>query len=526
MAGVRETGNSPGGAAYVPETDTRAAKKALELEAGNVLVEQTVRQIAKEREMIKKEQEAQKDRDNQNRQEDTEPKDTPELSKQSKWFGIGEKLLEQENLKWSLEMEEQWEAFLNWLPVKGADLSTQLSELSDLYMALLEALLTHTAGEEQAAQKEMLDTLLAQKLSLLLDMDLKDLMKLLEESGQIETINSIKAELYKKTTGESISAREAGKFYAKGRSVSVTSSRYFVPETAPAKQDNTGVLYRRSGARSVQVSQEFNAQKNSGELQMDQRNRVLGGARGQNGAGSTGVSGKGASLTGQELAKANSFAGHAGNSGNLLSGREISAKNDEVAGLLAGITSIKGQIYSETAGRNSMLKTPVKSALNQFIDYYLTQKGMYKTYYYTTNAYERTGSAQKAVEESIEYAYRQFLEKKNDEAYRRQAAYSGQAGFFQAMLKDMTMEEELRRGLRFLEENWRAFLQSIGEEEQKDLLVTLQKYSRWGELLRPEVKKDRRKEKPQAPRRERITVAQIVGVAAVVMVYVLYRLFF
>lgn len=156
MAGVRETGNSPGGAAYVPETDTRAAKKALELEAGNVLVEQTVRQIAKERELIKKEQEAQKDRDNQNRQEDTEPKDTPELSKQSKWFGIGEKLLEQENLKWSLEMEEQWEAFLNWLPVKGADLSTQLSELSDLYMALLEALLTHTAGEEQAAQKEPL----------------------------------------------------------------------------------------------------------------------------------------------------------------------------------------------------------------------------------------------------------------------------------------------------------------------------------------------------------------------------------
>ena len=46
------------------------------------------------------------------------------------------------------------------------------------------------------------------------------------------------------------------------------------------------------------------------------------------------------------------------------------------------------------------------------------------------------------------------------------------------MLKDMTMEEELRKGLRFLEENWRAFLQSIGEEEQKDLLVTLQKYSR------------------------------------------------
>ena len=88
------------------------------------------------------------------------------------------------------------------------------------------------------------------------------------------------------------------------------------------------------------------------------------------------------------------------------------------------------------------------------------------------------------------------------------------------------MEEELRKGLRFLEENWRAFLQSIGEEEQKDLLVTLQKYSRWGELLRPEIKKDRRKEKPQGQRRERITVAQIVGVAAVVMVYVLYRLFF
>lgn len=526
MAVVKQAGNISRSTVYAAETDARAAKKTMELEAGSILLEQSVKQAAKEREMIKREQEAASEkRDDNNRREDTEPRDTPELSKQSKWFGIEGKLLEQENIQWSLEMEEVWEVFLSWLPVRGMGLSEQLSGLSDLYMELLEALLTHTVGEEQAAQRKMLDAVLAQKLSLLMDTDIGELMEFLEEAGQTETINSIKADLYKKTTGERMSSGEAARFFSGGRTSAFGSSRYFVPDTGTAKQEDTGVLYMRSGARSIQLSQEFTARKNSGEQQMDQRVRVINGIKGQD--GSAGASaGKSTSYTGRELIRANGFAGHITGSGNLLSKTGFNTGNEEAAGFLAGITAIKGQVYSEVSGRDHAMNAPVKSALNQFIDYYLTQKGMYKTYYYTTNAYERTGSVQKAVEEGLEYAYRQFLEKKNGGAYRGQNAYAEQSGFFRTFLGDMSMEEDLRRGLKLLEENWKAFLRSVGEEERKDIFLTFQKHSRWGELLRADLRKDKEKEKQPGQKRERIMAAEAVCAAAVVIVYILCRLFF
>lgn len=523
MAGVKEAGNASRPAAYTAEPDARTAKKTLELEAGNVLLTETVRQAAKEREMIKQEQEAAREQEDYNKREDKEPKDTPELSRQSKWFGIEGKLLEEENIKWSLEMEELWEKLLNWMPTEGGSLSDQLSELSDLYMALLEALLIHTAGEEQAIQKGILDEVLAQKLSLLLEMDLEDLMELLEKTGQTETLNNIKADAYRKTAGENLSSREAGQLFARGRTQALGNSRYFMPETASTRQSDTGVLYRRSGARSVEVSREFSVQKNSGQMQLDQRNRVLSGAKGQDGAE---ASGKATSYTARELTRANSFAGHINGSGSLLSGKDITARNEEAAGFLAGITAVKGQVYSSTSAQSEAIKAPMQTALNKLIDHYLTQKGMYKSYYYTVNAYERTRNVQKSMEEGLEYAYRQFLEKKNDEAYRRQAAYSEQAGFFQAMLKDMTMEEELKRGLRILEENWGAFLRSIGEKERKDILVTFQKYSRWGQLLHPEIKREKRKEKQPGQKREHIMAAQIICIAAVIITYFLFRLLF
>lgn len=452
MAQVKETGNHSQ-AVYAAE-EARAAQKTAQMAAGSVLLTESVKQIAKEREEIRKEQETKnEDSDDKERRE---PRDTPELSRQSKWFGIEGKLLEQENIKWTLEMEEKaWQAFLNWLPSKDKLLSEQLEELSKLYMELLEALFTHTVGEEQAVQKEILDTVLAQKLNLLLNAELKELMELLEKNGQTDTLNNIKADVYKQVTGEKVSGKAADEFLEKGRMRVSGNGRFFMPEASEAKQSDTGVIYKRAGSRSVQVNQAFSSYKNSGEVQMNQRNMVLSGKSAGSAAG--GASAKTATYSGQELAKANSFAGHVGGSGNLFKSTQISARNEEVTGLLAGITSIKGQIYAGTAGKDNSTKVPVKNALNQFIDYYLTQKGVYKVYYHTIDAYERTKNAQKAMEEGLEYAYRQFLEKKNDEAYRRQASYSEQAGFFHALVKDMTMEEDLRRGLLLLEKTGETF---------------------------------------------------------------------
>lgn len=88
MAQVKETGNHSQ-AVYAAE-EARAAQKTAQMAAGSVLLTESVKQIAKEREEIRKEQETKnEDSDDKERRE---PRDTPELSRQSKWFGIEGKL--------------------------------------------------------------------------------------------------------------------------------------------------------------------------------------------------------------------------------------------------------------------------------------------------------------------------------------------------------------------------------------------------------------------------------------------------
>ena len=530
MSRVKEAGVNPN----VAVAAARAAEKTAQLEAGQALITETVKYVAKEREELKKEQTEREKESNTERDRASEKKDTSELSKQSKWFGIEGKLLKDANIKWDLEMEKElWEAIQQWVPAAGQELSTQIEELSRLYLALLEAILTHTMGEEQAAQIERLNALLTEKLTLLVDTDLKDLLELLEKTGQTEAVKLVKASIYKQTTGESISSRSVDSFYAGKAAAAGRTSRYFMPgssgQGAAVGQEGAGkvsagtgegTIYKLAKDGNVQPNQEFDAQRRSGEMQMSQRARVLSGIAG-NGIERSGLSGGKTEITGSELAKANAFASHINGEGNLLKNPGISAQNDEVKGLLAAMTTMKGQVYAADAGRNNGIVTPLRSAINQIVDYYFSQKGVYKVYYYTTNAYERTKNPQKALQEGLEYAYRIFTEKKGDPSYRQQSAYSERAGFFQMALKGQTLEADMARGMRLLEANWRDFLRSIGEDKKKGIVLTMQKYSPWGALIEPE---DTGKNSME--RKERLVLIEAACVAVLVAVYLGYRLFF
>lgn len=544
MANVKEMGGSQAGSssqASFAALDARIAKKAMEMQAGQAAVETVSKRALEVKEQLEQEREARAREKEPNKEE--EKKDTSELSKQSRWFGIEGKLMKEGDIKWILEMErELWEAFLNWKPIEGEGLSRQLEELSKLYLALLEAVLVHTMGEEQAAQIERLDELLAQKLSGLLDTDLKDLMELLEQTEQTETVQKVKASIYKQTTGQGISAGAAHQFYAKGKA-NGGNTRFFMPESsgtgknaartalysqasAPSRQiSDEGSLYQLAKGRNITMNQEFEAGRRSGEMQISRRNQVLAGTGSKAGtgagrAGGTEVSG-GQTFTGKELARANRFAAHINGSGNLLKNPAMNARNEEVVGYLAAITSIKGQMYASVSGKENGMNVPVKNALNQMVDYYLTQKGVYKVYDYTTNAYERTKSPQKALEEGLEYAYTLFREKKGDISYRQQAAYSEEAGFFQSMLKNQTLQEDLLRGIRLLEDNWKQFLKSIDENDKKGISLKMQKHSPWGALLEPGGY--RRVEKGSSGK---ILLTQAAVVAVLIVVYVCCRLFF
>lgn len=554
MPGVKEAGNSQASAAAaaaVVVTDTRLAGKSAKLAAGQVLIEEAARHAAEMKEEILKESASRKEENKEERDRTEEKRDASELSGQSKWFGIEKKLLKDEDIKWTLEMmKEQWEAFQNWIPAGDRGLSEHLDELSGLYLALLEAILTHTAGEEQAIQIDRLNEILVLKLTLLMDVDLKDLMDMLEQTGQKETLNLIKSSVYKQTTGESISARAAGRFFARGNVNSTGNTRYFMPEsqgqgavsgrgkngmyTASASPASAGGLsaaseegrfYELTKDRNVRMSQSLDIRWQSGELQMSQRARNVSNARGSVIAGGNGDGGLLGSKTmpgGKELAGANRFAAHMNGSGNLFTNPAINARNEEVLGLLAAVTSIKGQIYAANSGRNNAVNSSLKNALNQMIDYYLTRKGAYKVYGYTTNVYEKTHSPQKAIEEGTEYAYRLFMEKKGDAAYRQQAAYSEEAGFFQKLLKGQSAQAELLRGMRILEGNWKDFLKSIGESEKKGITLKMQKHSPWGMLMEPmSLDKDKGEAKEK-----KVVLTEIACVAALIIIYLCFRMFF
>lgn len=188
MSGVKQTGTNSGPAqpsAAAAVMDARMAKKSAELEAGQALIAETAKQVTRARQELEQERTQRESERDYDRDKDDDKRDTSELSKQSKWFGIEGRLPENIEVKWTLEMmQELWEAFQRWMPVKDQSLSAQLEELSKLYLALLEAILTHTMGEEQAAQAERLNGILAEKLNLLMEMGLKDLKELLEKPGR------------------------------------------------------------------------------------------------------------------------------------------------------------------------------------------------------------------------------------------------------------------------------------------------------------------------------------------------------
>lgn len=496
------------------EAETQAAKLNLEMEAGKVLLAQSQKRMAETKQRLEEEQEAREEKQKQESRE-RENRDTPELSRQSRWFGLEGRILTEASLKWVLEMEQElWEALLTWEPVPGTDFSRQLAELSRLYLALLEAVLTHTMGEEQTAQTDRLNSLLAGKLELLLRANLGQLMAFLEQNRQPEAVRGIKASLYRRITGANVSPREADTLFSGGRGKAagadgtsraasgMGSGALQSPQGALSRE---GMLYKSAGGGNIQVNQAFEAHRKSEELQESLRNTSSGGP------------GKG-SISEDELVTANRFAGHLQGSGNLFANPGITAENEEVRGLLSAVTSIKGQVYVSDFAKEHTLDGPLKNAVNRMVDYYLFQRGAREVYYHTSQIYEKTKDPVRAMAEGLEYAYRQFLEKKGSAAEGKQVAYGEQAGFFQMLLGNQTQEEDLRRGLKLLEENWKEFLEAMGARAQRGTSLSMHRYSPWGSLLGTEG--------PKAGKEKRLAVKAAYMAAAVaggIFCYLFFR---
>ena len=508
-----------------PEKEVQLQKVKAEMKAGQILMEGAAKQIEKIKEQLEREH------DEKNREPVSAERDTASISERQRWSRTDRTSSEDQDSSWRLEMEaELWEAFVKWSPIMNGSFSSQLQNLSDMYLALLEAVLKYTMGEEQTLQMDRLNAVLSEKLSLLMNSDLKELVTLLEESGQKEVLAGLQASVYRQTTGQSISPKEAKDIFTRFTSASPSPSFSSSPKSgsfsgntqffsSPSKPDSSlkeGMIYKSSGKGKVKASQGYAAQKNQWERQISQRKEVVNNAR----KGVVQGSGWGLknTFTARELAQANRFAAHLNGSGDLFRQEGLTAKNEELMGLLAAVTAMKGQVYATEAGQGKAITFPLQSAIDRMIDHYLRQKAAASVYYHTISIFEKTKNPQKAVEAGFEFAYNQFQEKQDTPVFQTQSQYAEQAGFFQAFLKNQPIEKELSSGLRILEENWRDFLRAIGKERDHAFTLRLQKQSPWGSLIEPE--KHRPEKKVDV---EKVLLAASIILAIIAAVYLMLR---
>ena len=118
MSRIKEAGNNPlPPQAAAAAVDSRIARKCAQMEAGEVLITEAAKHAAEAKEQLMKAHEEKKEERRESREDIDEKRDTPELSRQSKWFGIEGKVLKEADIEWTLEMEEElWNALLAWMP--------------------------------------------------------------------------------------------------------------------------------------------------------------------------------------------------------------------------------------------------------------------------------------------------------------------------------------------------------------------------------------------------------------------------
>ena len=435
------------------EKELEFARQQAEIKGGETLIREVSETITKQQE---KAQSA--------RSKHEQTKDSAQLSGTHKQFSTDGTVPADQEARWTLEANEHWEAFLEWQPDPNADIQTQLQELSQLYLTLLEAALKHAEGENLAEQLEHLDSLLAQKLNLLMEQNLGQLTTVLEESGQSEALDSILSSLYRQTAGRTISPQAAHQLLARGGGAAGKPS-FFLPFPASASSGE-GMIYQPSGKHNVRFQQTYHTQKSSWKEQIRQRTEIIRNA--QKGiAENTFQKGSPVYCSGRELERANRFAAHIDGSGNLFKNPDITAKNAEVTGLMAAVMSMKGQVYAqESRGTGtSSLSRLLQNAIEKIISQYINRKEASQVYCHTLSAYRQLKDPRKAIADGQNYAFRRFREKQEQPAYEKSPQYSKESGFFRALQKGLSPEKEFAAGVNILQKDWQNFLYAIGNRQ-------------------------------------------------------------
>ncbi len=463
----------------IDKTDLAMLQKNAKLKSGEALVNAAAKHAVEEREKILKEHQDEKvDKDSTSEAKE----DCAQLSEKSKWFGIYSKTLE-ENIKWTLEMEKAWLLLLNWIPT-GTSIATQINELTDLYLSLMEAILTHTSDvTEQNEQIQMLEQVLSKKLNLLFEKNVGALDAFLDKYGQKQTVIEMKSEIFRHITGNGVGAQEAERMFTHNS-----------PGTAAAygKSSDQGMLYQMSKNGGVAFSRQYNTHAEQEKLHTNQYLQAMRKQHAQLGQSHQTIysemgTGK---YSMADLQKTNSFLTYIERDGNLFQNPNLSIHNDEALGVLSAIMSMKSALFIKESHLGRSASIAVHSGVDKMIDSYVHQRFMtqgrntrdtFRIHNYILSIYSNTKDAQKAISKGLEYAYQIFSNKKETTTNVQDIRNYQMYAFWGTGKKDINAD--LKEGNRILQKDWQQFLQNL--ERYAGSIRQMEKQSPWGMLVKP-----------------------------------------
>lgn len=456
----------------------------------------------------------------------TEKKDLVQLSR--------ENMEQMDAGRWEREAElAAWKTLLEWLPVQGEDLPHQAKELTERYLQLLEDILAYVPTEQQSIYTEKLRQILVSQLDALIKISIPELKNFFKAYGMENSIPRLRKSMYFAVTGSYLSLEtvkndwdavsRAGKRYFLEENRTASASDPFFEEAA--SEEAAGSTYSK-----VRVATKQMAATGSAQMLLDAarnpRHRTMG----------QGEQGKPERIYPiRDMQKAEQFIrALGGTKDNLFATRSFTAKNEALYGVLWIMEKSKTELFVNREMASSPLKQDIETSVERMITAYMrnavmgtatdraprnemlrfSQERAYEIYRYAMKRYHGGGTVNKAIRDGFYYALKYFLQSK--EGVEGGESHSG---FFQEFPEKASLKQDLEKGGKLLEEDWKQFLSEMGYDDEL-LQLTASLYGPWAMLIRPEDEKQERLVK----KGEALAIAG--GLAAIAILVVMGILFF
>lgn len=472
--------------------------------------------------------------------DNTENKDTAAISEESAFYKLSPEALSNVDEMWGKEESEAaWQDMKNWMPSGLNSISKELDHLALIYKNLLLAILENTTAGVQSDQLSMLDSLLSDIMTRLVNSRMSELSGLFETFGSENSRTGLKAALYHSLTGTMLSEKELEVFFKGQREgdkllKGTEMSSIRIPVHDSATQAEQGIIYQKAGEGKIKNDPQY-AKRMRKETSISLVDRKT--VRAQNGKESSAVQ---TSITPDErktvytpkdIEKAQGFASYMNREGNLLKLSALSGSGEELYGYLAALMAMKSQIFTGRANINCGLASELGEAVDRMIDYHIQEayrqsevknertgvttykfepKAAYKIFYYMMNLYQNTKDISETANKGIRYAYQQFL-KRREESRKKEDPTS----FFTRERKNAV--EDWKEGKQRIEQDYKEFMEYLGREDINAYLPEFMILSPWGMFVEPE---KGTKESQVSP-----SPALFMGGAALFLVLILFVVF-